>query len=247
MKRMKAIFAYDGTRYCGFQIQINGITVQEQIEKALKKLHKGTPTPITASGRTDAGVHARGQVVHFDTPLAIPPERWTMALNRLLPSDITLVSIEEVDPNFHARYSVVGKEYRYELSLGAVSNPFTRNLACHVRTKLDLVAMRQGAQHLIGTHDFTSFCSAKTEKTNLVRTIDKIEILPSGDKWILRFVGNGFLYNMIRIIIGTLLEIGRGKLHPDEMINILEKKDRAAAGKTAPAHGLYLWEVFYNN
>ncbi|WP_066321344.1 tRNA pseudouridine(38-40) synthase TruA [Bacillus sp. FJAT-29814] len=245
MQRYKGIIAYDGSGFSGYQVQPKGRTVQAELEAVLEKIHKGTPVKVVGSGRTDAGVHARGQVIHFDSPLAIPAERWPVALNSLLPEDISVLSVEKVDHSFHARFNAAGKEYRYQLLLSGVRDPFLRNYAYRFPFRLNLGAMREASGYLLGTHDFTSFCAAKTEVVDKVRTIKEIEFLQDGDLLTIRFVGNGFLYNMVRILVGTLLEVGTGDRAPEEMLGILEAKDRRVAGKTAPAHGLYLWEVFY--
>ncbi|PLT31359.1 tRNA pseudouridine(38-40) synthase TruA [Peribacillus deserti] len=246
MERFKCKIMYDGTHFSGYQVQPEKRTVQGVIESVLTKLHKGTHIRISASGRTDAGVHARGQIIHFDSPLQIPEENWLKAMNTLLPDDISVVQISRADPGFHSRFDASGKEYRYFVSLGTVRDPFRRNYSYQAGFKLDYEAMNESVKHLIGTHDFTSFCSAKTEVEDRVRTIRTIEFVESGDELMFRFVGNGFLYNMVRILVGTILEVGTGRKRPSEMKEILEKKDRSCAGKTAPGHGLYLWEVFYD-
>lgn len=245
MQRYKGIIAYDGTGFLGYQVQPKGRTVQAELESVLEKIHKGTPVKVVGSGRTDAGVHARGQVIHFDSPLAIPAERWPVALNSLLPEDISVLSVERVDESFHARYHAAGKEYRYQLLLSGVRDPFLRNYAYRYHFPLNLEAMREAGTYLLGTHNFTSFCAAKTEVVDKVRTIREIDFLQDGNLLTIRFVGNGFLYNMVRILVGTLLEVGSGDRKPEEIVRILEAMDRRVAGKTAPAHGLYLWEVFY--
>jgi len=245
MKRYKCIVAYDGTRYAGYQVQPNKITVQSEIEAALTKLHKDAPVKITASGRTDAGVHAKGQVIHFDSSLNIPLSKWELALNSSLQDDIVIMSVEEVEESFHARFDAAGKEYRYFVNRLGKRDPFKRNYAYQYPYSLNISEMKKAAASLIGTHDFTSFCSAKTEVDDKVRKISEIELCEEGDQLIFRFVGNGFLYNMVRILVGTLLEVGSGARTAESMLEILDMKDRSAAGKTAPAHGLYLWKVFY--
>jgi tRNA pseudouridine38-40 synthase len=245
MQRYKCIISYDGTNFSGYQVQPNKRTVQSEFEAALAKLHKGKGVKVFASGRTDAGVHAKGQVIHFDSPLSIPESRWPAALHSVLPSDIAVLSVECVSGTFHARFNAIGKEYRYFLYLSAKRNPFKRNYAYQCPYSLDLEAMQAAAQHLLGTHDFTSFCSAKTEMEDKVRTIKEIHFSMEGELLTLQFVGNGFLYNMVRILVGTLLEIGSGDRKPEDIPELLAKKDRRLTGKTAPAHGLYLWKVFY--
>lgn len=245
--RMKCIVSYDGTSFSGYQVQPGKRTVQSELEKALAVLHKGKEIKVAASGRTDAGVHARGQVIHFDTNLTIPSDRWPKALNSLLPSDVVLLSAEQAADDFHARFSAVKKEYRYVISREMLPDVFTRNFAYHYPYQLDIEAIRLAGSKLLGTHDFTSFCSAKTESEDRVRTIFSFEASEEGSLLTFRFAGSGFLYNMVRILTGTLLEIGSGAKRPDEIPAIIEAKNRGLAGKTAPAHGLYLWSVEYDN
>ena len=245
MPRVKCTIAYDGAKFSGYQIQLNSRTVQEELEKALALVHKGQEVKVTASGRTDAGVHAKGQVVHFDTPLAIPDARWPSALNSRLPEDIAVKQAESVPDSFHARFSAVGKEYRYKIYQDKVRDPFNRFYACHSPIELNTSLMEEAGRQLIGTHDFTSFCSAKTEVEDKVRTITKLDVIGSGEEIELRVAGSGFLYNMVRIIAGTLMEAGKGKVSPEDIPAILAGRDRSLAGKTAPAEGLYLWKVFY--
>ena len=245
MQRYKCIVAYDGTGFAGYQVQPGKRTVQLEIEQALSKIHKGDSVRIAASGRTDAGVHARGQVVHFDSKLQIPGERFKKALNAMLPRDISILDASQVDMDFHARFTSVRKEYRYRISLSEERDPFLRDYAYHYPYPLNLEAMKEAAQYLKGTHDFTSFCSAKTEVVDKVRTVEEIIFNTSDDELVIQFIGNGFLYNMVRIMTGTLLEVGSGKKAPAEMETILAARDRIQAGKTAPGHGLYLWKVDY--
>jgi len=245
MQRYKSIISYDGSGFFGYQVQPKKRTVQFELETALAKMHKGEHIKVFASGRTDAGVHAKGQVVHFDSPLPIAVEKWQIALNSLLPEDISVLSVIKVDSSFHARFDTIGKEYRYVLQLSKMRDPFQRNFSVLYPYDLNIEAMKEASRFFIGTHDFTSFCSAKTEVEDRVRTIEIIDFLQDKDFLTLRFVGNGFLYNMVRILTGTLLEVGLGKRKPEEMPDILVKVDRRFAGKTAPAQGLYLWKVFY--
>jgi tRNA pseudouridine38-40 synthase len=245
MQRWKCIISYDGTNFSGYQVQPDKRTVQSELEDRLAKLHKGKEIKVFASGRTDAGVHAKGQVIHFDSPLSIPEEKWPIALNSLLPDDLVVLSAEKVSSDFHARFAVRGKEYRYFLHLSSSRDPFSRNYACHYPYPLKLDAMQAAAEYLLGTHDFTSFCSAKTEVEDKVRTINKVCFSIEEDMLTIQFIGTGFLYNMVRILVGTLLEIGSGERRPEVIHEILTGKDRRLAGKTAPAHGLYLWKVFY--
>lgn len=245
MKRIKAVIAYDGSNFSGFQVQPRKRTVQLVLKQALGKIHKETDFRVTASGRTDAKVHALGQVIHFDTELSIPIERWPIAINSLLPADIRVLTAEEVTDDFHARFSAEGKTYRYKWKISDVVSPFTRNFCTHLPVKPDIEAMRQAARVFLGTHDFSSFCSANTPVIDKVRTIYRLELEEHGDEIHLIISGSGFLYNMVRIIAGTLLEIGMGTRLPEEAAGIIASKDRDAAGKTAPPQGLYLEKVDY--
>ncbi|MCY9020485.1 tRNA pseudouridine(38-40) synthase TruA [Priestia megaterium] len=246
MKRLKCIVAYDGTHFSGYQVQPNKRTVQLEIEAVLEKMHN-KKVPIYASGRTDTNVHAQGQVIHFDTNLNIPCDKWKKALNSMLPDDIVMKNVCEVDAHFHARYDVTSKEYRYHILRGEDRNPFTRSYAYHYPYPLDYSKMKKAITYLLGTHDFTSFCSARTEVEDKIRTIYKIYMYEENSQLVFRFVGSGFLYNMVRILVGTLLEVGQGRIEPDAIKDILESKSRPRAGKTAPSQGLYLWRVFYDN
>ncbi|NGQ97217.1 tRNA pseudouridine(38-40) synthase TruA [Brevibacillus sp. SYP-B805] len=244
MKRLKCVVAYDGTDYSGFQVQPDQVTVQGEIEAALKRI-TGESIQIVGSGRTDAGVHARGQVFHFDTASSIPVEKWRFVLNNQLPASIVIRSVEETHARFHARFDVKVKEYRYCIDNGPVPDIFRHRYAEHVRHPLDTDRMHAAARLLVGEHDFTSFCSAKTHVEDKIRTLYDCRVERDGDLiWVI-CRGNGFLYNMVRIIAGTLVEVGEGKRIPEEMTRILRVCDREAAGKTAAAKGLTMWEVFY--
>ncbi|GGD03206.1 tRNA pseudouridine synthase A [Thalassobacillus devorans] len=246
MQKLKGIIQYDGTAFAGYQVQPNGRTIQAEIETALQKMHKGQTVKVTASGRTDAGVHAVGQMIHFTSDLDIPPEGWERALNAMLPDDIRIDDIQYADAGFHARYDTKGKEYRYKILNQKDPDLFRRYYSYHVPQKLDIAAIKEACRYLEGEHDFTSFCSARsTVKGDKVRTITKADIQPEGNELVFIFRGTGFLYNMVRILVGTLLEVGKGERKPEEVIAMIEAKDRSAAGKTAPPHGLFLWEVFY--
>ena len=245
MIRYKCTIAYDGTHFSGYQIQPDKRTVQLELEKVLTTMHKGKPVKVAASGRTDAGVHAKGQVIHFDSPLDLPEERWKKALGAMLPADIAILDIKKEGPEFHARFNAIRKEYRYIISLAEVKDPFMRNYAYHYPYKLNLTLMEKASEYLRGTHDFTSFCSAKTEVEDKVRTVESIDFFKDDQRLVIRFVGDGFLYNMVRIMVGTLLDIGIGKRTPEDIKDILAAHDRTKAGRTAPGHGLYLWKVDY--
>ncbi|MCU6603629.1 tRNA pseudouridine(38-40) synthase TruA [Peribacillus frigoritolerans] len=245
MPKYKCVIAYDGTDFAGYQVQPEKRTIQSEFEAVLAQMHKGTIIKVTASGRTDSGVHAKGQVLHFESPLTFPTENWIKAFSALLPTDIIALEVDIVPDDFHARFHTTGKEYRYIVARSKLRDPFKRNYAYHYPYPLNVEAMREAISYLIGTHDFTSFCSAKTEVVDKVRTIKEMDFEESDDFLVFRFVGEGFLYNMVRILVGTLLDVGSGKMSPHDMSEILDKKDRSFAGKTAPAQGLYLWKVFY--
>ncbi|MFC0190538.1 tRNA pseudouridine(38-40) synthase TruA [Fictibacillus aquaticus] len=245
MKRYKLTISYDGTGFAGYQIQPAGRTVQGEIERCLSVMHKGGTVPVSASGRTDAGVHARGQVLHFDSSLAIEPKRWIKALNALLPADIRVLMAEEAESGFHSRFSAEGKEYVYKVNTSLQGDVFQRNYTCHFPYVINADLVQDAIPHFLGTHDFTSFCSARSEVEDKIRTITSLDLDIDGDDWTFTIRGNGFLYNMVRIIIGTLLEVGQGKIAPADIPVLLKAKDRTKTGKTAPAHGLYLNRVFY--
>jgi tRNA pseudouridine38-40 synthase len=246
MARYKCIISYDGSGFSGYQVQPNKRTVQSVLEATLSKMHKGDTVKVVGSGRTDAGVHAKGQVIHFDSPLLIPADKWEKALNSMLPEDISVLTVASVTESFHARFDAKGKEYRYVLHLSQKRDPFLRKFAYQYPYRLNLQAMEQASKFFLGKHDFTSFCAAKTEVVDKVRTIELIEFTRKDESLTIRFVGKGFLYNMVRILVGTLLEVGSGERSPEDIPIILANKDRRLSGKTAPGHGLYLWEVFYD-
>ncbi len=246
MRRLKATISYDGTGFSGYQVQPGERTVQLEVEKVLAVMHKGAAVKVVASGRTDAKVHATGQVIHFDTTLAIPCEKYQKALNVQLPRDIRVLAIEEVDADFHARYIVSGKRYRYIWNCEVIQSPFRRFYTVETNgVKPDIEKMRQAAAHIIGTHDFSCFCAANTSVVDKVRTVKSLELTWHGEELHMTIEGNGFLYNMVRIIAGTLWEVGTGKKEPKNVLDIIYSKDRGKAGKTAPPQGLYLEKVYY--
>ncbi|GIP55784.1 tRNA pseudouridine synthase A [Paenibacillus vini] len=255
LRNLLMTLSYDGTRYFGFQTQPDGNTVQDQLEAAIRQL-TGEEVKIHGSGRTDAGVHARGQTFHFQTSSQIPVERWRHALNGRLPYDIRITDAVEVPLEFHSRRSAKRKTYRYSINGNRVFDVFEQPYQLHHPGYLDVMAMREGLAYLIGTHDYTSFASRHSTKQSHVRTIyeARIEVDPgkegagSHEQGIIHIyiTGNGFLQHMVRIIVGTLLQVGEGKRLPEEMGRILEAKDRAAAGPTAESKGLMLWKVEYN-
>ena len=246
MPRYKAILAYDGTAFAGYQIQPNVRTVQGELERALAKIHKGNYVPTFASGRTDARVHARGQVVHFDSPLKIPEQNWRKAWQALLPDDIVICDVSLTHDHFHARYDATKKEYRYRIVTTELPDVFRRHFTWHIPQPLKADVMQAALQAIEGTHDFTSFSSKKTTVEDKIRTIYSAYLHEQEDELIIHFVGNGFLYNMVRILVGTIVEIGRGERTPDEMTTILAARSREQAGKTAPPQGLTLWSVSYD-
>ncbi len=244
MTRYKAIIAYDGTNFNGFQKQPNGRTVQEEIEKTLTKMANGKEITVFGSGRTDAGVHAMGQVIHFDYPEERPLERMRFALDTQSPEDIAVKEVAIVSEYFHARYLVKEK---FRVDIGKPRSPFRRHYASYFPYPIDVEKIQRALPDLLGTHDFTSFCASGSSIEDKVRTIyeAKMEVNETGDELLFTFRGNGFLYKMIRILVGTLLKIGNGRLAEDSIPEIIAKKDRNAAGPTAHPEGLYLYEVKY--
>ncbi|GCF94324.1 tRNA pseudouridine synthase A [Enterococcus florum] len=247
MVRYKAIIAYDGTHFHGFQRQPKGRTVQEELEKTLANINNGEPITVFGSGRTDAGVHALGQVIHFDYPQERPVERMRFALDTQTPEDIAVSAVEIVPDTFHARYDVQEKTYHFHVQIQKPRSPFRRHYASYYPYPLDLDKIREALPDLLGTHDFTSFCATGGSIEDKVRTIYQAEMVVSPDGKELTFIfrGNGFLYKMIRILVGTLLKIGNGRMPADSIPAVLAQKDRNAAGPTAHPEGLYLAEVRY--
>ncbi|MDD3308062.1 MAG: tRNA pseudouridine(38-40) synthase TruA [Acetobacterium sp.] len=244
MKNIQLIISYRGTNYCGWQVQPNGVTVQEVIMRAIKDL-TGEAVNLTGSGRTDAGVHALGQSANFFTASTIPPEGWYRALNTRLPADIRVIHSRECHPDFHSRYHAKGKSYLYKILASPVASPFLADLAFHVNRTLDWAAMEEAAASFLGEHDFTAFMASGSSIKTTIRTIFEISFSNNDDLWEMTFTGNGFLYNMVRIMAGTLYEVGYGRLKAQDIAAIIAGKDRSKAGITAPAHGLYLKEVYY--
>lgn len=246
MRRLKAIISYDGTQFSGYQVQPGERTVQAELERVLAIMHKGKKIKVTASGRTDARVHATGQTLHFDSPLAIPVDKYMKALNVQLPRDIRVMSIEEVAADFHARYSVTGKRYRYIWTCEAVQSPFRRHYTVETNgVKPNVEAMQEAAKAIIGTHDFSCFCAANTSVKDKVRTVSTLRFEWYGKELHMVIEGNGFLYNMVRIIAGTLWEVGIGRRDIESVELVVKSMNRDQAGKTAPPQGLYLEKVFY--
>ncbi|AXF56680.1 tRNA pseudouridine(38-40) synthase TruA [Salicibibacter kimchii] len=249
MARWKATIAYDGSAFSGWQVQPGKRTVQGELEKGLTKLHKGENKKVVASGRTDAQVHARGQVVHFDSFLQIPSARWPRAFDTVLPRDMQVICVERVHDHFHARFDATAKEYRFFLHVGRERDVFQRHYVHHVfANAFDHEAVRRSLQPLIGTHDFSSFCASDTNVESKVRTLNAASYVQTAEgEWCFRFNGDGFLYNMVRIIVGTAINIGARRLAVEDMNRILHARDRRQAGMTVPGHGLYLWQVQYGH
>lgn len=244
--RYKLTISYDGTSYSGWQVQKNAVSIQALIQKAIEKTLQH-PIRLTGSGRTDAGVHALGQTAHFDTEKELDERVYPLTLNSLLPKDIRIKSIEKVNEDFHARYSAKGKEYHYFLYTKKIMCPFKKLYTYHVRGSFDLEKLKQAAPYFIGTHDFTSFANVKIESPqDAVRTLHSLDVIETEDGVQLIFIGNGFLYKMVRNITGTLLEIARGKKEVLEIPLIFQAKDRKKAGKAAPPEGLFLKRVHYD-
>lgn len=242
--RVMLVVAYEGTKYCGWQVQPNQITVEEVLNRELSRL-LGEEIQVIGASRTDSGVHAMGNVAVFDTETRIPPEKICYALNRSLPEDIVIQSSREVPDNFHPRHCDCAKTYEYRIWNADFIQPFNRKYTHFVFKKLDIEAMRKAAQDFVGTHDFTSFCSTKAQVMEHVRTIYSVEILEENQLITIRIRGNGFLYNMVRIIAGTLIKIGMHEMPENCISSILKEKNREAAGPTAPAQGLMLVGIEY--
>lgn len=248
MVRYKAIIAYDGTNYCGFQSQNNGKTVQGELEKTLTKFNNGKYVAIHGSGRTDSGVHAEGQVIHFDLPQQRDEEKLRHAFDTQSPADIAVKSVEMVSENFHARFNANGKTYHFYVDTARPRSPFTRYYAAFFPYDLDIKKMQAAAELLKGTHDYSGFCATGTDMEDKVRTVYEatVEEFEPG-RLRFTFSGNGFLYKMVRIMVGTLLKIGNDRMAVENITRILETKDRNLAGPTAHPEGLYLMEVRYDD
>jgi tRNA pseudouridine38-40 synthase len=246
--KFKLIIAYDGTAYQGWQVQKIGTGVQEKIEAAFGRMFPGVKR-IHSSSRTDTGVHALGMVAHVEIPRAefkMPVARLALALNSFLPDDIRVLSATRVPEKFHARFDATGKQYRYFVWNHAAMNPLLQKRAWHFPVKLDLAKMRSAAKLFLGKHDFRCFAGTRSyEMESNVRTLTRCDIKKSGAQLTFIIEGDGFLYKMCRGIVGTLVQVGQGKIALAKVQNILASRDRRVAGMTAPAHGLVLWKVFY--
>lgn len=244
MKRVRLIISYDGTNYCGWQIQINGITVEEVINRELSSL-LGEKISVIGASRTDSGVHAVGNVAVFDTETKIPAEKISFALNQRLPDDIRIQKSEEVSEDFHPRYCDSTKTYEYKILNRKFPDPLNRLYTHFVYMPLDVQKMKEAAEYIVGEHDFASFCSSGSQVKTTIRTVYNLDITKDDDIIKIKISGNGFLYNMVRIIVGTLLKVGLGIYPPEHVKEIIEAKDRYAAGPKAPAKGLTLVGIKY--
>lgn len=245
MRNIKLTIEYDGKDFNGWQKQPNKLNIQGEIERAIYNITK-EEVDLIGSGRTDAGVHALGQVANFKTNSQISIEKLPLAINSQLKNSIVIKEAEEVNERFHSRYNAKRKTYRYIINNSKCGTAIYRNLEYSYPFKLDAEKMKQASKYFEGEHDFKAFKSSGTSSKNSVRTIYKAIVKQEGEKIIIELTGNGFLYNMVRIIAGTLLDVGLGKIQPEEIPEMIESKDRQRAGKTLPAHGLYLVEVKYD-
>ncbi len=246
MKRYRLKVAYDGTNYCGWQVQPNEVTIEGVLNETLSDL-LNEDIEVVGASRTDSGVHSDGNYCIFDTETHIPAPKIAYALNQRLPEDISIVKSDEVDEDWHPRYQNSMKTYQYTIINRDMPNPVRRLYTYFTYSKLDVDKMKEAAEFLVGEHDFAAFCSTGSQVENTVRTIESLEVTQNGDEIAIIAKGNGFLYNMVRIIAGTLLEVGEGKLEPSDMEDIIASKDRGKAGKTAVARGLRLVEIKYEN
>lgn len=243
MRNIKITIQYNGANYCGWQKQPNSLGIQGTIEKAIYEITK-EEVKITGSGRTDAGVHAFGQVANFKLKSSIPTSKIPNALNAKLPKDISVIECEEVAEEFHSRYSAKGKRYRYLIYNSAYRSPIYKDISYQVKYDLDFEKMCREAKSLVGTHDFKGFMSSGSSVSDTVRTIYDIELTKEEDLIVMEIEGNGFLYNMVRIIAGTLVDIGRNRI-TESLCDVINSKSRSRSGHTAPAHGLFLKKVDY--
>ena len=244
MKRIRLVVAYDGTQYHGWQIQPGAVTIESVLNEALTQLMR-EPIQVIGASRTDSGVHARGNVAVFDTESQMPPDKICMALNQRLPEDIRVQVSEEVPSDWHPRKANCTKTYEYKILNRKIAMPLERLYSHFCYVPLDVEKMRQAAQYIIGEHDFRSFCTVRTQAEETVRTVYSLDIEKEDDMITIRISGNGFLYNMVRIITGTLLEVGKGDYPPEKVKEILAAKDRKMAGATARPEGLTLVQIRY--
>lgn len=244
MKNIKLIIEYDGTNYCGWQKQKNNKTIQQEISEAIYKL-TAEEVELIGSSRTDAGVHARGMVANFFTNSNIPSHKFREAINTKLPDDIAIIKSEEVSDEFHSRYKCKGKTYSYTIINRCEKVALEKNYSYHVKEKLNVNAMQEACKYFIGTHDFSAFKSSGSSVKTSVRTIQRLEIVKNGEKLNVIISADGFLYNMVRIIVGTLINVGIGKTRIEEVQQIINSRDRKKAGPCVPPTGLVLENVYY--
>lgn len=246
MRNLLVEVSYKGTNYHGYQVQANAVTVAEKLQDAIETVLK-VREPIVGCSRTDAGVHANSFCFHMKTEATIPCENFVIAMNCALPGDIAVLSCREVPLDFHARYCSQGKEYVYKIWNSSVKNPFLEDLALQYPYKIDEKQLNEAAKEFIGTYDFKAFCAQGGKEMDTVRTIYDFEVRREGDLVLFTVKGNGFLYNMVRIMVGTLLKVQEGKIASSDIKNIILSKDRNNAGPTVQPHGLYLNRVFYGD
>lgn len=244
MKNIKLVIEYDGTNYSGWQNQENAITVQEVLESKIKEVTKET-VRLIGSGRTDSGVHAKGQVANFFTASTIPGEKFKYVLNNILPDDIKILDSCEVELDFHSRFSAVRKRYRYVIYNNDMPSPIHRLYSLHFKYDLDIEKMQKAADYLLGTHDFISFMASGAIVKDTIRTIYELKVERKGDFILITTEGTSYLKYMVRNIVGTLLEVGNGRRNPEDVLYVLEARDRNKAGATAPPQGLFLEKVYY--
>jgi tRNA pseudouridine38-40 synthase len=244
MARLCLTVEYDGTCYGGWQVQPNATTIQQCVEDALAQV-VGHPLRIYSSGRTDAGVHARAMQAHFDVETLLPLSAYREGVNRFLPEDIAIREVRQVADDFHARFDAQGKWYRYRIYQGQVRSPLHRLNSWHINSSLNVAAMCQAADYFVGNHDFAAFQATGCAATTTCRTVFSVEVHCHDGQLLIDVRGSGFLKNMVRIMVGTLVDVGRGRLAPDQVGTILKGKQRCEAGLTAPAQGLCLMDVWY--
>ncbi len=241
--RYKLVIQFDGTDYCGWQKQPNGPSVQEVLTKAISEIAK--EVSVTGSGRTDSGVHARAMVCHVDMETSVPEKNLAKAINAHLPESVSVLSVERVGKDFHARYSAKRKTYAYRLYVSELTLPLKERYAVRLDSMPDILAMKEGAKEIVGEHDFKCFLASGSSVKDTVRTVYSIEIESNGEDIVFKITGNGFLYNMVRIIVGTLLEVGYHKKTPYDIKEAIKSGDRRKSGKTLASKGLELFSVEY--
>lgn len=244
--KVKCVISYNGTHFHGYQKQVNKRTVQSELEKTLAQIYPRERPKLYSSGRTDAGVHAKGQVIHYETDVKIPKDALLTVFNHQLAKDVYVQALDYVDLDFHARYSATEKHYKYRIINTDKRDVFDQDYAYYHPYPLDLAAMQEACPYFVGRHDFTTFSSARsTAKGSKERHLSEVSLKKDKEAYILTLKGNGFLYHMARIIAGVILDCGRGRINPDEIPRLFEAKNRQAVGQTLPASGLYLWDVKY--